>query len=185
MSEVKWIQRLHQHRAWVNTNLQATAALLEEAQLKQPFEIGQGSVWKTLLHLYAAEYVWLAALQGEEDPLVAGDLPGKIPGNQQGEGGIQSFADLQAKWQALESRWQTYLKTVRATDLEEVVYKKSSGPGPASRKGTRRGDVLLHVCTHAHYTTAQVMNMLRQLGVQKLPDVMLISLARSEGLSEA
>lgn len=33
---------------------------------------------------------------------------------------------------------------------------------------------------HRQYTTAQLMNMLRQLGVSPLPDVMLISLARQE-----
>jgi uncharacterized damage-inducible protein DinB len=48
------------------------------------------------------------------------------------------------------------------------------------RFGTRRSDVLLHVCTHAHYTAAQVINMLRQVGVEKLPETMLISLARHE-----
>ena len=48
------------------------------------------------------------------------------------------------------------------------------------RMATRRSDILLHVCTHAQYTAAQVVNMLRQLGVEKLPETMLISLARRE-----
>jgi len=51
------VQRLHQHRAWVNENLLAAAAALSEESLKQPFPIGQSSVWQSLLHLYAAEYV--------------------------------------------------------------------------------------------------------------------------------
>jgi uncharacterized damage-inducible protein DinB len=37
----------------------------------------------------------------------------------------------------------------------------------------------MHVCTHAHYTAAQVVNMLRQIGVE-LPETMLITLARKE-----
>ncbi|HLJ97295.1 MAG TPA: hypothetical protein VKU02_29315 [Gemmataceae bacterium] len=48
------------------------------------------------------------------------------------------------------------------------------------RFGTHRSDVLLHVCTHAHYTAAQVVNMLRHTGMEKLPETMLISLARQE-----
>jgi uncharacterized damage-inducible protein DinB len=40
--------------------------------------------------------------------------------------------------------------------------------------------VLLHVCTHAQYTTAQVVNMLRQVGATSLPDTMLITLARKQ-----
>jgi hypothetical protein len=49
-----------------------------------------------------------------------------------------------------------------------------------ARLATRRSDVLLHVSTHAQYTTAQIVNMLRHVGVQKLPETMLISLARQE-----
>jgi hypothetical protein len=41
--------------------------------------------------------------------------------------------------------------------------------------------VLLHLCTHAQYTVAQAVNMLRQAGLGPLPDVMLITMARQEG----
>ena len=177
MNAVEILQRLHQHRAWVNGNLLTTAATLSAEQLRSAFQIGQGSVWKSLLHLYAAEHVWLEALLGNEGFLVPGDLPGKIPGNQQGEGGITGLDDLRQKWSALELRWIGYLAGLMPPALEEVVYRKSSS---GQRFGTRRGDVLLHVCTHAHYTAAQVINMLRQAGVEKLPETMLISLARHE-----
>jgi uncharacterized damage-inducible protein DinB len=177
MNAIELLQRLHQHRAWVNDNLVTTAATLRDEQLRSPFQIGQGSVWKSLLHLYAAEYVWLEALLGNEAFVVPGDLAGKIPGNQQGEGGIAGLDDLRQKWSALEQRWSGYLASLTPPALEEVVYRKSSS---GQRFGTRRSDVLLHVCTHAHYTAAQVVNMLRQAGADKLPETMLISLARHE-----
>jgi len=177
MNAVELLQRLHQHRAWVNGNLLTAAANLSDEQLRSPFPIGQGSIWKSLLHLYAAEYVWLEALLGNEGFLVPGDLPGRIPGNQQGEGGVTDLADLRQKWSALEQRWIGYLASLTPAALEEVLNRKSSS---GQRFGTRRSDVLLHVCTHAHYTAAQVINMLRQVGVEKLPETMLISLARQE-----
>ena len=180
MSAVEVLRRLHQHRAWVNGNLLTAAAALSDGQLRAPFPIGQGSVWKSLLHLYAAEYVWLEALLGDEDPLLAGDLPGKLPGNQQGEGGITGLDDLRQKWPALEQRWVGHLASLTPESLEELVYKKSTSSGLGKRLGARRADVLLHVCTHAHYTAAQVVNMLRQAGVDQLPETMLISLARHE-----
>ena len=124
----------------------------------------------------AAEYAWLEALSGNEDPLVPGDLPKKLPGNQEGAGGISSLDELKLNWTQLDSRWQAYLRDLTAADLEETVFKVSSSTG--RRHATRRSDVLLHVCTHAHYTTAQVVNMLRQCGAESLPDVMLITLAR-------
>jgi uncharacterized damage-inducible protein DinB len=177
MNAVELLQRLHQHRAWVNGNLLAAAATLNDEQLRSPFQIGQGSVWKSLLHLYAAEYVWLEALLGNEAALVPGDLPGKLPGNQQGEGGNTGLDDLRHKWSSLEQRWVGYLEALTPAALEELVYRKSTSLG---RFGTRRVDVLLHVCTHAHYTAAQVVNMLRHAGMEKLPETMLISLARHE-----
>jgi uncharacterized damage-inducible protein DinB len=172
------IQRLHQHRAWVNDNLLAAASSLSQEQLHQQFPIGQGTVWKSLLHLYAAEFVWLEALQGDDDPLLQGDLPRKIPGNQLGEGGIVSLEELRAKWLDLQQRWGSYLADLSPDSLEEPVYKVAFSTG--KRIATRCSDILLHVCTHAQYTTAQVVNMLRQAGVEKLPETMLISLARNE-----
>jgi uncharacterized damage-inducible protein DinB len=178
MSAVDLLKRLHQHRAWVNENLLTTAIQLNEEQLRSPFQIGQGSIWKSLTHLYAAEYVWLDALFGNEASLIPGDVPGKLPGNQLGEGGIIDLNDLRQKWSALELRWENYLASLTPEFLEEVVYRQRSSAG--QRFGTRRADVLLHVCTHAHYTAAQVINMLRQSGVEKLPETMLTSLARHE-----
>ncbi len=71
-----------------------------------------------------------------------GDLPGKLPGNQQGEGGVTDLTDLRLKWSELEKRWTGYLANLSSAALEEVVYRKSSS---GQRFGTRRSDVLLHV----------------------------------------
>src|SRR5688500_3347912 len=180
MNAVELLQRLHRHRAWVNGNLLHAAANLSDGQLRAPFAIGQGSVWKSLLHLHAAEYVWLEALLGNEDGLLPGDVPGQLPGNQQREGGVTGLDDLRQKWSAQERRWVSYLASLTPEALEEIVYRKSTSSGLGKRFGTRRADVLLHVCTHAHYTAAQVVNMLRQTGVGNFPETMLISLARHE-----
>jgi uncharacterized damage-inducible protein DinB len=165
---------------WVNHQLLDAVQSLGEEQLRRPLPIGQGSVWKTLTHLLAGEYVWLEALCGNDDPLMPGDLPGRLPGNQKAAGAMASLDELRAKWRALDGRWNDYLRTLTDNALEEVVYKVSTSSGFGKRHGTRSADVLLHVCTHAQYTTAQLVNMLRQLDVTSLPDVMLISMARHE-----
>lgn len=130
--------------------------------------------------MYAAEFVWLEALLGNECPVADGDLPGQLPGNQAGPGACQSLAELRTRWVRLEGRWDNYLQGLSEQELEDVVYKVSTSSGAGRRFGNRRSDILLHVCTHAQYTTAQVVNMLRQLGVAPLPDVMLMTLARQE-----
>ena len=180
MNAIDCIRRLHQHRNWVNENLLAAAEALTEEELKRPLPIGQGSVWKTLLHLMGAEYVWLGALEGNETAAMPGDAPGKLPGNQEGEDAMLSLADLASTWRRLAERWDGYLESLDEASLDDIVYRVSTSIGAGKRWGTRRGDILLHVCTHAQYTTAQCVNMLRQLGKTEFPNVMLIALARLE-----
>jgi uncharacterized damage-inducible protein DinB len=103
-------------------------------------------------------------------------------GNQQAEGGIRTPDELRQRWSALEGRWADYLASLTPAALVEVVYKTSVVLGPGKRWETRRSDVLLHVCTHARYTAAQVVNMLRQVGVAELPQAMLTSMARQEAV---
>jgi uncharacterized damage-inducible protein DinB len=87
------------------------------------------------------------------------------------------LAELGSRWRELEGRWQANLAELSADSLDDLVYRVSSN---GQRRATRRVDLLLHVCTHAHYTAAQVMNMLRQHGLRDLPDPMLISMARRQ-----
>lgn len=177
MNAIDLLKRLHQHRAWVNGNLLTSAATLSPEQLRKEFQIGQGSIWQSLLHLYGAEYLWLETLLGNEEFLVPGDLPGKLTGNQQGEGGITDLADLRLNWSELEKRWTGYLAGLSSDALQEIVHRKSPRFG---RIAICRSDVLLHVCTHAQYTAAQVVNMLRHIGMENLPATMLFSLAMQE-----
>ena len=97
-----------------------------------------------------------------------------------GENRIAGLDELLTLWAALEQRWSDYLLALNPDSLEDVVYKKSTSVLVGNRFGTRRSDILLHVCTHAQYTTAQIVNMMRQCGVEKLPDTMLVVLARQE-----
>jgi len=182
MNSLSIIQRQHQHRGWVTENLLAATGSLSEEQLRRSLAIGQGSIWKSLTHMYAAEYVWLEALEGNETGLTPGDLPGRLPGNQEGESALQSLEELRAAWTTLAERWNAYLATLTEEALDEAVYRVAGSTG--QRLSTSRCDVLLHVAMHAHYTAAQVVNMLRQVGAEKFPDTMMIVMARQEGAAK-
>lgn len=180
MDSTHLLRRLHEHRAHVNRLLLDAAARLDDEQLRRTFPIGQGSVWRSLTHLYAAEYVWLGALQGDPHATLPGDAPGQLPGTQSGAGALGTLAELRSAWQELEARWDAYLHTLTPDDLSRPVEKISTSSGHGRCLTTSRADVLLHLPLHAQYTTAQALNMLRQLGVSPLPDVMLITLARRQ-----
>lgn len=178
MSSLDVVRRLHEHRMWVNHKLLDAVESLPPAALRKQHPIGQGNLWRSLMHMYAAEWAWLAALAGNEAPVLPGDRADGLPGNQEGQGGVKSLAELRAAWAKVDEAWKGYLASLSESDLEIPVYKVSSLQ--QTRQGCRRIDVLLHVCTHAHYTAAQTINMLRQSGAASLPDPMLISLARAE-----
>ena len=164
----------------MNRLLLDAASSLSEEDLRRPFDIGQGSLWRTLTHLFAAEFIWIAAFNGNERAAVPGDAPGDLPGNQRAEGGFRSLAELRSQWAELGARWEEYLAGLTAEALDETVHRVSTSSGSPKRFAARRSDVLLHLSLHAQYTTAQAANMLKRLGVSPLPDPMLITLARSQ-----
>lgn len=180
MNACDLLRRLHEHRLWVNGLLCGAARLLSRDQLHQPFPIGQGSVWQSLIHLYVAEYVWLEALEGDCQPKLPSELLGQPLGCHLGATCGEPLEELSALWRALDDRWAANLAALTDQTLTETVYKTSPGSPVNVAFATSRSDVLMHVCTHAHYTAAQLVNMLRSLGVKSLPDPMLITLARQQ-----
>src|SRR5260370_40692411 len=128
MNAVELLKRLHQHRTWVNGNLLTAAATLSDEQLRSPFQIGQGSIWKSLLHLYAAEYVWLEALLGSDDPLAPVALPGNLPGNQQTASRIRGLDAVRQNTSALGERWIGLLEAPTAATPDALLYQETTNP---------------------------------------------------------
>lgn len=168
MPDLAAIRRLHQHRDWVNRRLRASARKLSPAQLDQAFDIGQGSLMKTLTHLHAAEAVWVLALQG------VAQTPSPFHFR------FDSLTQLESAWDESEHAWTALLASLTEGDLNRPITKTASLSGETFT--TPMLDILLHVCTHAQYTTAQAVNMMRRLGVpaDQLPDPMLITMSREE-----
>lgn len=106
--------------------------------------------------MYAADSVWLEVLFGNESHRVQGDLPGKLPGNQQGNDIIVSLDELKNKRSILEQRWEDDLASLQSESLDETVYRVRFSVGAGTRIETSRSNVLLHVCNHAQYTTPQI-----------------------------
>lgn len=77
MTAIDIIRRLHEHRRWSISRLVESARSLDQSQLHRSFPIGMGSVWATLVHLHAAEYEWLEAIDGQASGrmVTADDLP--------------------------------------------------------------------------------------------------------------
>jgi uncharacterized damage-inducible protein DinB len=131
--------------------------------------MGIGSVLGTFVHLYGAETVWINVLENKNQSAA-------FPTQDQ-------FANLEAlerDWELLDQRWSAWLSNVKEEDLDQVAERIREGKSFL----TTVMDVLIHVNTHQHYHAAQIVNMLRHLGVKPPPACDFIVMAREQFLSE-
>jgi uncharacterized damage-inducible protein DinB len=166
MEAIQILHRLHQYRAGCNRQLLHACRALSAAQLHAPFVIGQGSVWTSLVHLLAADSLWLDAFEGRPDSPVPGEADFKD---------LQELAD---RWADLDRRWLDALARLDSSDLERPVLRAKLRN---QRFTLDRVDAHLHVCTRATYTAAQVVNVPCRLGVASLLNCMLVAMAYAEG----
>jgi uncharacterized damage-inducible protein DinB len=132
------------------TCTRATCGTLTEEQFHQPFEMGPGSLHDTITHTLGAMRGWGDMLGGRE----------QRPRLEQG--GRRSVEELST---LLEEVSDDLEASAAAHPLDEVV---SGERGERTFRFTR-GGVLMHVTTHGMHHRAQCLNMLRQLGVDRLP----------------
>lgn len=165
MTEADTIRRLHDHRLWTRNKILAAARTCSDAELRRPFEMGVGSLFGTIVHLWGAELVWANVLE-EVDPATV------IPSADT----FASVAALEEAWKPLDARWAKLL--ARADDAAFLAR-----PFGRVRDGksyiTDGHGIYLHVCTHQHYHAAQISNMLRQMG-KSLGPIDLIVMAREQ-----
>lgn len=127
---------------------------LPDADLRQSFAMGAGSLFGIVVHCYGAELVWAGVID-ETDP--ARSLPNP-----------EAFASLKevvAAWDKLDERWDRFLAGVTEKDLDTQRTRVREGKSYSRSLG----DILIHVCMHQMYHAAQFKNMLRQVGATELP----------------
>ncbi|GMU82970.1 MAG: hypothetical protein AMXMBFR47_28410 [Planctomycetota bacterium] len=136
---------------WANNRLMQLSAGLPDRDLDRPFEMGPGSLRKTLNHLWAAERVWFDRWKGSAEPFYRAE-PCRGP--------LSGLAD---DFRALALERNEFLASKTAADLDERVrYRSLRGDAYEHRLG----ELALHVCNHGVHHRAQAINMLRHLGVE-------------------
>jgi uncharacterized damage-inducible protein DinB len=122
---------------------------LTDEQFHQRFDMGPGSLHDTMAHIIGAMERWRNFLAGRESTTRFEDTKHTV--EEMGHAVTAVCADLQL--------------SVDAHANDEVV----TGSRGGKTYSFTRGGVLTHVTTHGMHHRAQCMNMLRQLGVEKLP----------------
>jgi uncharacterized damage-inducible protein DinB len=139
------------YHAWATRRLMDAVEGLSDEELGRDFGTADKSVLDTLVHVYAADRLWLGRILGHPNPGFAGFI---TPAD-------RSLAVLQKDWPALLEGWKQWaagLTEERA--LEPLSY--------ADLKGGARKEplwqIVFHVVNHGTHHRGQVSGFLRTMG---------------------
>lgn len=157
--EVYWmdlLDRLLEHDAWTTRLLLILCRSLTEEQLDQDFDIGHRTVRATLLHVIRNVEVWADLMAGLPVRANQGEQPqgrsvqGMIARLDRATADLAAVARIVARRGGWDERWVDH--------LDDPPTEKTYGGGIA------------HVITHGMHHRAQLLYMLRRLGVRELPE---------------
>lgn len=134
---------------WASRRVIAAAAGLTDAQLDRKFEMGLGTLRRTLMHIYDAETWWVENWKGTPESHFQ-----RLPDS-------TALAALQGLYDSVIERRDAFISALDETGLNRVV---ACEPGPGVKLRFRIGESLMQLGFHGTHHRAQASNMLRRLG---------------------
>jgi uncharacterized damage-inducible protein DinB len=135
------------YSAWATQRLMDTAAKLSEEELTRDFKTADKTVLDTLVHIYAADRIWLSRVLAE--PRATFIDPED-----------RDLTLLQTEWPALHQRWKLWLRDFNDDHVLRVIeFKNTKGHAYAMPVW----QILLHVVNHGTHHRGQVSGFLRAM----------------------
>jgi uncharacterized damage-inducible protein DinB len=150
---------------WANKKILDTISQLNDTQLRQEILSSFPGIFNTLLHLLDAESIWWQRLKLAERL--------EIPSlNFSGD-----FEELQKKILQQSGQWKEWVTNATDNQLSHVFAYQNN-----RREQYKQpvNEVLIHLFNHGSYHRGQLVTMLRQLGVEKIPSTDFIEWSRSK-----
>jgi uncharacterized damage-inducible protein DinB len=140
--------RMHlDYTAWASQRLLDVAAKLSAEELTRDFKTADKTVLDTLVHIYAADRIWLARVTGEQRASFIDPED-------------RDLALLQAEWPALQQRWKLWLRDSKDDDvLRQISYSDTKGRAYAQPAW----QIILHLVNHGTHHRGQVSGFLRSM----------------------
>jgi uncharacterized damage-inducible protein DinB len=148
------LKQLIAYQLWANQ--QILAVIYNLPSEKQQIEIASSfnSIYKTVLHIWDAESIWWQRIKLQERI--------QIPSQNFNGTMLEAGSGLLE----LNLLWKNWVENASTMSLEHVTQyynnKKENFKQPVWQ-------IVLHVVNHGTYHRGQLINMLRQVGVEKLP----------------
>lgn len=148
------LKQMAAYNIWANQKLIDLILSLPEEKQKQDLPSSFKSLIQTMLHMLDAESIWWQRLKLSE----------RI--TRPSENFKGSMKDIADSLLIQNKQWEDWVNNASDMALEHVFQyfnvKKESFKQPIYQ-------MLLHVFNHGTYHRGQLVNMLRQLGVEKIP----------------
>lgn len=150
---------------WANQKIFDCMSNLSGELITQEITSSFPSLSKTILHMWNAEAIWWQRLKLEEKIIVPGD-------NFTG-----SFTELIKQMNQQSVIWKEWVDNATETQLQHVFFYRNS-----KREEFKQPvyELLLHIMNHGTYHRGQLVTMLRQLGVDKIPSTDFTTFCRKK-----
>lgn len=145
---VNVLQTHIEYTCWASDRLLQAASQLTDEELNRDFRTADHSVLETLVHVYAADRLWLSRLSGSPHPGFITDAD-------------RSLSVLQNNWPVLCARWREW--------AAGLTGEKARSPlSYTDMKGRHwmqpLWQLILHVVNHGTHHRGQVIGFLRSMG---------------------
>lgn len=151
------------YHVWANQQLLSVLQSLPEEKLQQTIVSSFDSLQRTVLHLLDAESIWWQRLKLQE----------RI--NRPSENFSGDMKELSRQLLLQSRQWQDWITQAQEHHLQHVFQYQNS-----RRESFKQPvyQMLLHLFNHGTYHRGQLITMLRQAGVEKLPCTDFIAWSR-------
>ena len=136
------------YTAWASSRLVHAIENIPSAQLTQDFQTSEHSILGTLVHVFAADRIWLTRVNQESRAAFVSDSD-------------YNLNVLQIDWPLIYAKWNEW--AARLTDetaAASISYNDLKGNPHASGAW----EIVLHVVNHGTHHRGQVSGFLRSLG---------------------
>lgn len=154
------------YNEWANSRIINTIRSLSLEKHDQEIISSFPTIRKTAIHIWSSEYMWLQRLNLVERPewvqkSFNGSLEEALEQWQKASADLTTFVSKQYNDKAFTHVVQYY-------SLKKESFKNEVG------------NILMHVINHATYHRGQLVTMLRQVGVEKIPPTDFIVFTREK-----
>ncbi len=153
------------YHLWANQKLFEVILALQEDQHQKEVPSSFYSLYKTILHIWDAESIWWQRMKMQER---------FVRPSENFKGSMQDVCDglmQQSK------QWSDWITNASDASIDHVFAYQNSKKEQFKQPVWQ---MLLHVLNHGTYHRGQLVNILRQLGVDKIPQTDFIVYSRSK-----